>query len=82
MTDLDFDVLTIGNAIVDVFSRVEESFLARHSVTKGMMRLVTEKESPNSSRTWVPPPRSPAVRAPIPLSVSPPSVARSPSSEK
>ncbi len=40
-----FDVLCIGNAIVDVFSRVEESFLARHSVTKGMMRLITEKES-------------------------------------
>lgn len=40
-----FDVLCIGNAIVDVFSRVEESFLAKHAVTKGMMRLVTEKES-------------------------------------
>ena len=40
-----FDVLCIGNAIVDVFSRVEESFLARHVVTKGMMRLVTERES-------------------------------------
>ena len=40
-----FDVLTIGNAIVDVFSRVEESFLARHGVTKGMMRLVSEAQS-------------------------------------
>jgi sugar/nucleoside kinase (ribokinase family) len=40
-----FDVLCIGNAIVDVFSRVDESFLARHAVTKGMMRLITEKES-------------------------------------
>ena len=40
-----FDVLTIGNAIVDVFSRVEEGFLARHKVTKGMMRLVSEAES-------------------------------------
>jgi sugar/nucleoside kinase (ribokinase family) len=40
-----FDVLCIGNAIVDVFSRVDESFLAKHAVTKGMMRLVTEKES-------------------------------------
>ncbi len=45
MTDPAFDVLTIGNAIVDVFSRVEEAFLARHKVTKGMMRLVSEQES-------------------------------------
>lgn len=45
MTKPTFDVLTIGNAIVDVFSRVDEGFLARHNVTKGMMRLVSEKES-------------------------------------
>jgi sugar/nucleoside kinase (ribokinase family) len=45
MTKPTFDVLTIGNAIVDVFSRVEENFLTRHNVTKGMMRLVNEKES-------------------------------------
>lgn len=45
MTKPTFDVLTIGNAIVDVFSRVEESFLARHNLTKGMMRLVSEAES-------------------------------------
>jgi sugar/nucleoside kinase (ribokinase family) len=41
----DFDVLTIGNAIVDVFSRVEESFLTRHNLTKGMMRLISEEDS-------------------------------------
>lgn len=40
-----FDVLTIGNAIVDVFSRIDENFLSRHNITKGMMRLITEKES-------------------------------------
>ena len=45
MTKPTFDVLTIGNAIVDVFSRVEETFLARHNVSKGMMRLVSEAES-------------------------------------
>lgn len=45
MTKPAFDVLTIGNAIVDVFARVEENFLARHNVTKGMMRLVSETES-------------------------------------
>jgi sugar/nucleoside kinase (ribokinase family) len=45
MTKPTFDVLTIGNAIVDVFSRVEDAFLARHDLSKGMMRLVSEKES-------------------------------------
>ena len=45
MTKPTFDVLAIGNAIVDVFSRVEETFLSRHNVTKGMMRLVSEKQS-------------------------------------
>jgi sugar/nucleoside kinase (ribokinase family) len=45
MSKPGFDVLTIGNAIVDVFSRVEESFLARHGVNKGMMRLISEKDS-------------------------------------
>src|SRR4029453_18784358 len=45
MNKPDFDVLTIGNAIVDVFSRVEENFRARHDLTKGMMALVSEKQS-------------------------------------
>jgi sugar/nucleoside kinase (ribokinase family) len=45
MTKPDFDVLTIGNAIVDVFSRVEEDFLTRHGLTKGMMRLISEEDS-------------------------------------
>ncbi|CAN5341771.1 adenosine kinase [soil metagenome] len=36
------DVLGIGNAIVDVFARVEEGFLGEHGLTKGMMRLVEE----------------------------------------
>jgi sugar/nucleoside kinase (ribokinase family) len=37
-----FDVLCIGNAIVDVLARVEDSFLAKHALTKGMMRLIDE----------------------------------------
>jgi sugar/nucleoside kinase (ribokinase family) len=37
-----FDVLCIGNAIVDVLARVEDSFLAKHGLTKGMMRLIDE----------------------------------------
>src|SRR5262245_33256862 len=42
MSEARFDVLCIGNAIVDVLARVEDSFLARHGLTKGMMRLIDE----------------------------------------
>jgi adenosine kinase len=38
-----FDVLCIGNAIVDVLARVEDSFLSKHGLTKGMMRLIDEE---------------------------------------
>ena len=43
MAETRFDVLCIGNAIVDVLARVEDSFLARHDLTKGMMRLIDEQ---------------------------------------
>src|SRR5262245_48687870 len=43
MSEARFDVLCIGNAIVDVLARVEDSFLARHGLTKGMMRLIDEQ---------------------------------------
>src|SRR5580658_7261609 len=35
-----FDILGIGNAIVDVVARAEESFLSRHAMHKGTMALV------------------------------------------
>jgi sugar/nucleoside kinase (ribokinase family) len=38
-----FDILCIGNAIVDVLARVEDAFLAKHGLTKGMMRLIDEQ---------------------------------------
>ena len=37
-------VLGIGNAIVDVICKVEESFLSENNLTKGMMKLVDEVE--------------------------------------
>ncbi len=37
-----FDVLGIGNAIVDVLEHVEEDFLARMGLVKGAMRLIDE----------------------------------------
>jgi sugar/nucleoside kinase (ribokinase family) len=42
MTDSDFDVLCIGNAIVDVIARVEEGFVSRHGLVKGSMNLIDE----------------------------------------
>ena len=42
MATARFDVLCIGNAIVDVLARVEDPFLAKHGLTKGMMRLINE----------------------------------------
>ena len=37
-------ILGIGNAIVDVICKVEDSFLEQHSLTKSTMKLVEEKE--------------------------------------
>lgn len=35
-----YDVLTIGNAIVDIIARCEEDFLVNNSITKGAMNLI------------------------------------------
>jgi fructokinase len=35
-----YDILGIGNAIVDVLAPVEESFLSRHDMRKGTMQLI------------------------------------------
>ena len=40
-------ILGIGNAIVDVICKVEDSFLEQHSLTKSTMKLVDEKEFKN-----------------------------------
>jgi sugar/nucleoside kinase (ribokinase family) len=37
-----FDVLGIGNAIVDVISRADDAFLSKHTLTKGSMMLIDE----------------------------------------
>ncbi len=39
---LQFDVLGIGNAIVDVIARAEDDFLVRHGMNKGAMALIDE----------------------------------------
>lgn len=40
MSDARFDVVGIGNAIVDVLSHEDDDFLARHGMTKGTMALI------------------------------------------
>ena len=40
-----FDVLGIGNAIVDILVNVEDDFLAAHEIPRGSMQLVDEETS-------------------------------------
>jgi sugar/nucleoside kinase (ribokinase family) len=40
-----FDVLGIGNAIVDVISRADEAFLGQHGLVKGSMMLIDEQRA-------------------------------------
>ncbi len=40
-----FDVLGIGNAIVDVISTVDDSFLDENDLVKGSMQLINEKQA-------------------------------------
>lgn len=40
MTDSRFDIIGIGNAIVDFLSQTEDAFLSRHNMPKGAMSLI------------------------------------------
>ena len=40
MADSVYDVLTIGNAIVDIIARCETDFLVEHNIIKGAMNLI------------------------------------------
>ncbi|MEJ0073880.1 MAG: adenosine kinase [Alphaproteobacteria bacterium] len=42
MPSTQFDVLGIGNAIVDVIARTEDDFLVKHGMSKGAMTLIDE----------------------------------------
>ena len=42
MTSKRYDVLALGNAIVDVFASAEEDFLVKHELVKGSMALIDE----------------------------------------
>jgi sugar/nucleoside kinase (ribokinase family) len=45
MTERAYDVVGIGNAIVDIIARCDDSFLSRHDLAKGFMRLVPAEEA-------------------------------------
>ena len=45
MADTQFDVLTIGNAIVDVIAPIDPAFLAREGMDEGIMHLVDAERS-------------------------------------
>ena len=45
MAETRFDVLTIGNAIVDVIAPIDEGFLEREGMDEGIMHLVDAERS-------------------------------------
>jgi sugar/nucleoside kinase (ribokinase family) len=45
MAETRFDVLTIGNAIVDILAPVDDAFLSKQGMTLGIMHLVDETRS-------------------------------------
>ena len=44
-TEIIYDVVAVGNAIVDVIAKKEDSFLAEHNLPKGIMSLIDEKRA-------------------------------------
>src|SRR5680860_53611 len=45
MADKTYDVVGIGNAIVDIIARCDEGFLTTHDLAKGSMRLIDADEA-------------------------------------
>lgn len=45
MEDARYDVVGIGNAIVDIIGRCEESFLSKHDLQKGFMHLINAEQA-------------------------------------
>ena len=42
MASTRYDVLGVGNAIVDVIARADDAFLVKHGMAKGTMALIDE----------------------------------------
>ena len=45
MAEKIYDVVGIGNAIVDIIARCDEGFLSKHDLAKGFMRLIDAAEA-------------------------------------
>jgi sugar/nucleoside kinase (ribokinase family) len=45
MAEKTYDVVGIGNAIVDIIARCDEGFLTKHDLAKGFMRLIDAHEA-------------------------------------
>ena len=45
MAEKTYDVVGIGNAIVDIIARCDEGFLSKHDLAKGSMRLIDADEA-------------------------------------
>ena len=45
MAQKTYDVVGIGNAIVDIIARCDEGFLTKHDLVKGTMRLIDAAEA-------------------------------------
>ena len=45
MAERTYDVVGIGNAIVDIIARCDEGFLTKHDLAKGSMRLIDAEEA-------------------------------------
>jgi sugar/nucleoside kinase (ribokinase family) len=45
MDEARYDVVGIGNAIVDIIGRCDDAFLSKHSLQKGFMRLINAHEA-------------------------------------
>ena len=45
MTDTKFDVVGIGNAIVDIIARCDDAFLSNHGMEKGFMQLISAEQA-------------------------------------
>ena len=45
MTAITYDVVGIGNAIVDVIARCDDAFLAKHALKKGSMQLLFDTDA-------------------------------------
>ncbi len=54
MAEKTYDVVGIGNAIVDIIARCDEGFLTKHDLAKGFMRLIDAEQAAHLYETMGP----------------------------